>query len=194
MSAAPPRFRPLLLPVSALLACVLAAGALAYMSQRTLASDLRALHAARKERTTVQQRVARLAQEARDMHDHLAIWDRLDQSGIVGEERRLEWLDTLARIRALRKLDDLRYQIEPQKTGQGAATPAPFQVRSSTMKVELALLHEGDLLRFLDDLRSSGGAYYAVRRCTIQRSAAAPMLRGKCEIDLITLMPTKGTA
>ena len=47
-------------------------------------------------------------------------------------------------------------------------------------------LHEGDLLRFLDDLRSSGSAFYAVRKCSIHR--AAPALRGKCEIDLITIV------
>jgi hypothetical protein len=63
------------------------------------------------------------------------------------------------------------------------------------MKVDLALLHEGDLLRFLNDLRESGNAYYAVRRCALSRTGAAPTgiglaprLRADCEIDLITIL------
>jgi hypothetical protein len=61
--------------------------------------------------------------------------------------------------------------------------------------VELALPHEEDLLRFLDDLRSSGSAYPAVRRCSIHRSAPrqATSLRAKCEIELITIAERKKT-
>ena len=40
------------------------------------------------------------------------------------------------------------------------------------MRVELALLHEEDLLRFLADLRDSGNAYYSVRNCALSRSGA----------------------
>ena len=32
------------------------------------------------------------------------------------------------------------------------------------------LLHEGDLLTFLRDLRDSGNAYYSVKRCNIARN------------------------
>jgi hypothetical protein len=63
------------------------------------------------------------------------------------------------------------------------------------MKVDLALLHEEDLLRFLADLRNSGNAFYAVRRCTLSRTGQpptganiAPRLRAECEIDLITVL------
>jgi len=68
---------------------------------------------------------------------------------------------------------------------------------ASTMRVDLALLHEGDLFAFLWAMRASGKAYYAVRRCAILRtgqSAAvaslAPRLRADCQIDLITIVPT----
>ena len=58
-----------------------------------------------------------------------------------------------------------------------------------------SLLHEGDLLGFLHDLRESGNAYYAVRRCAIARTGQAPTgtnivprLRAECDIDLITIV------
>lgn len=182
-----------------LLACVAGGAALVWLGQRTLASDQRALSAARKEQKSLQERLARVAQEAREMHGHLALWDRLNESGILGEERRLEWLDALARIRTAHGLHDLRYQIEPQKVWKSERADAGIEIRSSLMKVELALLHEEDLLRFLEDLRNSGGAYHSVRKCSVQRSAivaqvaAAPSLRGKCEIDLITFAERKGS-
>jgi len=40
--------------------------------------------------------------------------------------------------------------------------------------VELALLHEEDLLRFLADLRASGNAYYSVKQCLITRTGRRP--------------------
>jgi len=180
-----------------LCACAAAGAALPWTAKRSLTSDLRALAAAKSERKSLEERLARLAQEERDSRDHLAIWNRLTELRIVGEERRLEWLDALARIRAARGLHDLRYQIEPQKPWKSEHAGAPVEIRSSAMKVELSLLHEGDLLRLLDDLRNSGNAYYAVRRCSIQRSAVlagaavAPSLHARCEIDLITMLERK---
>ena len=59
----------------------------------------------------------------------------------------------------------------------------------------LALLHEGDLLRFLDDLRNSGNAFYSVQRCAVTRTGQAstgsgltPRLRADCDIDLVTII------
>ena len=63
------------------------------------------------------------------------------------------------------------------------------------MNVQLDLLHEEDLLRFLSDLRNSGNAYYSVRVCDVRRTGQAatgttitPRLRASCQIDLITVL------
>jgi hypothetical protein len=63
------------------------------------------------------------------------------------------------------------------------------------MRVDIALLHEGDLLGFLRDLRESGNAFYSVKRCAITRTGIAatgtsivPRLRAECDIDLITII------
>jgi hypothetical protein len=65
------------------------------------------------------------------------------------------------------------------------------------MRLELALLHEGDLLGFLEDLRAAGNAYVSVQKCTVIRSAVGgqapgvatltPRLRAECLVDLITI-------
>ena len=102
----------------------------------------------------------------------------------------------MARIRKKRELLDLRYTVERQRLlSSVAAKPGNVDFYASTMKVDLALLHEEDLLRFLADLRESGNAYYAVRKCGLMRTGQAvsgagmtPRLRADCEIDLITLV------
>jgi hypothetical protein len=73
--------------------------------------------------------------------------------------------------------------------------PANVEFYASSMRVDLALLHEEDLLRFLADLRASGNAYYAVKQCALQRTGQAatgltitPRLSANCQIDLITVI------
>ncbi len=114
----------------------------------------------------------------------------------LGEERRLEWADAITRIRTQRELLDLRYSVERQRLLSSAAgKPGNVDFYASTMKVELALLHEEDLLRFLADLRQSGNAFYAVKKCALARTGQAvtgatmtPRLRADCEIDLVTVI------
>ena len=96
----------------------------------------------------------------------------------------------------VRELLDLRYVVERQRLLSSApGKPGNVDFYASTMKVELALLHEEDLLRFLSDLRQSGNAFYAVRKCALSRTGQAvtgttmtPRLRGDCDIDLITVI------
>ena len=202
MNLARPSSRPLVLPAIVLLALLTAGVALIGMAYRTLAQNNRNLAARQAEHRLVQQRLLRLVHEEREVRENIELYRRLKELRIIGEERRLEWLEAMARIRGRRELLDLRYQFERQKLLKSPpGDPSGVELRSSSMKVELGLLHEGDLLRFLEDLRASGNAYYSVRRCTITRiaqtlptAAIAPRLRGICQIDLITLLEGKGKA
>ena len=192
--------RQLALPAAVFLLLVAAGVVLIWSAQRVLARDNGQLIVARSERQQAQERLVRIAEEEREVRENIEVYRRLQELGILGEERRLEWVDAMARIRAQRGLLDLRYQVERQKLLKSVpGKPANVDVRSSTMNVELALLHEGDLLRFLDDVRASGNAYYSVRRCSINRigqavagATSAPRLRAVCEIDLITLLEGAG--
>jgi len=182
---------------------LLAAGlALLWTARQALAHDQRRLALAQADRRHVAERLLRIAHAEREVRDHVELYQRLKDLRILGSERRLEWVEALTRIRAERELLDLRYQVERQKVLKTLpGSPAGLELRSSSMRVELALLHEGDLLRFLEDLRTSGNAYYSVRHCTITRAgpapstgSIAPRLRGACQIDLITLSEGKAGA
>jgi hypothetical protein len=188
--------RQLALPLLACIALLAAGSALITWTESGRTAEERALTAARAARTEAKERLMRIAEEEREVKEKLEIYRRLKDIGILGEEQRLEWADAMARIRAERELPDLRYRVErqvPLKTVAGK--PANVEFYASTMHVVLALLHEGDLLHFLGDLRASGNAYYAVRRCSLTRTgqpavgtALSPRLRAECEIDLITIL------
>jgi hypothetical protein len=152
--------------------------------------------AAQAERRQHGERLARIAEEEREVSQKLDVYQRLRALHILGEEQRLEWADAIARIRKERELLDLRYRVErQQQIFTATGKPANVDFYASRMSVELALLHEEDLLRFLSDLRNSGNAFYSVRRCAVERTGQAatgvsivPRLRASCEIDLITIM------
>ncbi|HYL24591.1 MAG TPA: hypothetical protein VEV21_09370 [Burkholderiales bacterium] len=182
-------------PVALALALTLAGAALVWSAGEALRSAQRNFAAAQAERRQNTERLARIAEEEREVKEKIDLYQRLKQLHILGEERRLEWADAIARIRKERELLDLRYTVERQRLlGSVAAKPGNIDFYASAMKVDLALLHEEDLLRFLADLRESGNAYYAVRKCALMRTGQAisgasmtPRLRADCEIDLITI-------
>lgn len=171
-------------------------GALIWSSGGALRAAQGELAAAQAERRQNNERLARISEEEREVKEKIDLYQRLKQLSILGEERRLEWADAVTRIRKERELLDLRYVVERQRLlASLPGKPANVDFYASTMKVELALLHEEDLLRFLADLRQSGNAFYSMRRCALSRTgqagtglAIAPRLRGECEIDLITIL------
>ena len=182
-----------------LLACLLLLGAGAALiawtrqEQRAAGSELAA---AREQRAQARERLMRIAEEEKEVKEKLEVYLRLRALRILGDEQRLEWADAMTRIRTQRELPDLRYRVERQRLiSSVAAKPANVDFYASAMKVDLALLHEGDLLNFLADLRESGNAYYSIKRCAVSRTGLAPAvaglaprLRAECEIDLITII------
>lgn len=188
--------RQLALPLVAFIALLGAGSALVTWTESRLGAQASVLDEARGERSRAKERLMRIAEEEKEVKEKLEVYQHLKTLGILGDERRLEWADAMTRIRTERELPDLRYRVERQRPlASVPGKPAPVDFYASTMRVELLLLHEQDLLRFLGDLRQSGNAYYSVRSCALSRTGQpaavaglAPRLRADCEIDLITIM------
>jgi hypothetical protein len=186
----------LIAPLAIALALLGAGAALMWSAAGALRSAQAQLAVAQTERRQNNERLARIAEEEREVSEKIDVYQRLKSLNILGEERRLEWADAITRIRTERELLDLRYIVERQKLLTSApGKPGSVDFYASTMKVDLALLHEEDLLRFLADLRQSGNAFYAVKKCALTRTGQAvagatmtPRLRGECDIDLITVI------
>lgn len=196
MSFTPEELKRLVAPLLAALLLVGLGVATIWSAGEAYTAAQRQLAAAQAERRQNTERLARIAEEEREVREKIDLYRRLKSLNILGEERRLEWADAMTRIRRERELLDLRYVVERQKLLVSApGKPANVDFFGSTMKVELALLHEEDLLRFLADLRAAGNAFYSVRRIELSRmagaasgSSLAPRLRASCEIELVTII------
>jgi len=188
--------RQLALPLAAFVLLVVAGAWLVFWAKDKSTAEARVLSQAREDRSRVKERLLRIAEEEREVREKLKVYQQLKSLGILGEEQRLEWADAMKRIRAELELPDLRYRVERQRPLVSVpGKPGTVDFYASTMRVDLALLHEGDLFSFLWALRASGKAYYAVRRCVVTRTGQpvnvptlAPRLRADCEIDLITVV------
>jgi len=188
--------RRIALPLLAAVALLGAGAALVWLSGQSLGANQRQLAAAQAERRQNTERLARIAEEEREVKEKLDVYKQLKGLNILGEERRLEWADAITRIRTQRELLDLSYRVDRQRMLKSVpGKPDNVEFLASTMRVQLALLHEEDLLRFLADLRDSGNAYYSVKSCQLARTGQAmtggtitPRLRASCEIDLITVI------
>jgi len=189
-------FKRLVLPILAFALLIGAGVALIWWSQQVLVGSKRQLAVVSAERAQNSQRLLRIADEEREVKEKIAVYRRLKDLGILGRERRLEWADAIKRIRSQRDLIDLRYRVEPRKPLVSVpGKPGSVDFYASTMRLDLALLHEEDLFGFLTDLRNSGNAYYAIKRCGLSRTGVPPSaanlaarVRANCDIDLITII------
>ena len=139
------------------------------------------------------------AEEA-EIKQKSALYSNLRARGIIGEEQRLAWVELIKEIKESRKLLDMQYEFSPQQALELPALSG-FSFKSSPMKLQMKLLHEGDLLNFISDLRKHAKAYVRVRSCNvvrIQRAAAptgdAALLLADCQLDWITILPAKGSS
>jgi hypothetical protein len=188
--------RRLAVPFAIALALLAAGAALILTADRALGDAKLRLAMAQEQRRNANERLARISEEEREVKAKIDVYQQLKALNILGEERRLEWADAVTRIRTQRELLDLRYTVERQRSLTSLpGKPGNVDFFASTMKVELALLHEDDLLRFLSDLRQTGNAFYSVKKCALARTGQAitgatmtPRLRADCEIDLLTIM------
>ena len=196
MNLTPEELRKLALPALAAIALVAGGAALVSSARDARTQASRELASAQAERRQNGDRLARIAEEEREVKEKLDVYKQLKALNIIGEEQRLEWADAIARIRNQRELLDLTYRVDRQKLLKSVpGKPGNVEFYASTMNVQLDLLHEEDLLRFLADLRASGNAYYSVKSCSVRRTGQAstgttitPRLRASCEIDLITVI------
>jgi hypothetical protein len=154
------------------------------------------------QRSEVQTKLASATEEEREIKANLQQYQALAARGIVGEEKRLDWIDTITAIKNERQLFNIGYSIEPQKPldypGFTAGGGVNFLV--SRVKIEIQLLHEEDLLNLIEDLAKRGRSYLAVRSCDVQRiergssgggTTLAPRLKAACVFDLITIRHNK---
>lgn len=154
-------------------------------------------------RLDIQTRLGRARVEEQELRDKIGRFQAFKARGYIGPEQRLDWIETIARIKAARRIFKLAYEFAPQRPVEasilpGGASAGGFEIMSSQMRLQIELLHEGELLAFLADLRNTVPALLEVRSCAIERIAPSTTNRGnnaqlkaECTLEWITLREGK---
>lgn len=171
----------------------LGGAALVFFSLEQQQQARRLLGTAQAHNTQAQAKLKQVREEESEIKLKAALFSNLAARGVIGEEQRLDWVELLRDIRNNRRLLDIQYEFSPQQPLGNGQGPWSFQV--SSMRLQLQLLHEEDLLNVLADLRNTAKAQVLVRSCEVSRQPRPPgesqglhaNLKAQCLLDWITL-------
>lgn len=155
----------LLLNGVALLIVVLVAGGALYYRQQMLAERAAgeaeaAMQAARYQEIVEAERIIDT------LYEH---YKTLKRTGFIGREPRLRWLDTVRREGERSGILNLYYRLGEQREATAVPVDGDYRLYRSVMELQMALLHEGQLLDFLGGLQRSGVGLFQVENCKLQR-------------------------
>lgn len=91
----------------------------------------------------------------------------LYNSGVIGREKRLNWIEALRKSGEKIKLPSLKYGIKSQEvyTPGFQINYGGFALYRSSMDLSLGLLHEGDLFKLLNYLNRNAAGAYTISEC-----------------------------
>lgn len=181
--------------IAVLLSTLLLMFVLVYYAQLSKEASMHAVENQKMQLQQATQRYQSSGAEKNNIIKYLPQYQQLISKGVVGEERRLEWVDALRNIHKNQKLFSIKYNVGAQEPYKPAYSlnAGQFRITRSMMTLELAMLHEGDLLTLLEGLASQQSSPFIVRQCEMTRqnanigSSLTPNMQAKCELDWITI-------
>ncbi|NOX43871.1 MAG: hypothetical protein GXP19_09100 [Gammaproteobacteria bacterium] len=127
-------------------------------------------------------------------------YQRLEQQGFVGEESRLDWIETLRKITEKRRMSPIAYNIKAQKPYMPSyeINTNFFQINSSEIVLKMKLLHERDLLDIFMELNKQTPGVYAIKKCDLSMGsekiiyeASAVNIYAECTLNWFTIQPVE---
>ncbi len=118
----------------------------------------------------------------------------LQAAGVIGEERRLAWIETLRASAARVGLPSLRYRIERRAAYEaGFVFDGVWRPFATVVRLEAGLLHEGDLVRLIRELTARDTGLHRIERCDVRRAGPGFVMRpgavnlsAECDLRWIT--------
>lgn len=116
----------------------------------------------------------RLAQD----HAQAATYAQLSAKGFLGEEDRIDWLGSLARLRASLELQQVTWRLTPRVLSN--LSPGLY---SSDMVLEIIPIDSRRLQNFLEQLRALAHGHFTVRECTLQPDSSGNQGAASCTLN-----------
>lgn len=149
-----------------------------------------AAHSAMNE---AQAQLASVQQELSTLQHYLPRYRSLIGRHIVGEEQRLDWIETLEAIQSTLRLPGLQYRFDTQHDLPAPAGTSLTQhkLRTSPMTLDAYVLHEGQLIATLNAIDQRIVGLPLLRGCNMKLAPGTGNARivARCQYDWITLAP-----
>jgi hypothetical protein len=191
-------------PVIALGATLLAALIMVWYSGSVLDNAERTRAQREAQLREARSRIQNAGEEKEMIARYLAAYQALSKAGFVGDEQRINWLDSLRLANEETRIFGVEYDIGMQKPYVYAAeyNPGQLVLQESVMHLKFNLLHEEDLPRFFDALGRYGAGFFTVEQCQLRRvrpgdidrsMQVQPNLTSECDLRWLTVKPQAGT-
>ena len=188
-------------PLVVLLIMIALAGAAVYYTDMLAKAAATDLSRQKGVFQTAQSRMRQSGDEKDTIVKYVESYRELEKTGFAGEEQRINWLDALRNANTRAGLFGVSYQIGIQHPYPNAAEfdAGSIALQESIMELDMRLMHEGDLLRFFDELRAQKVGLFDVKECTLIRTDRAetlrnsPYLSAQCDLAWITARPGAAT-
>lgn len=197
MKLAPQDWRKLQTPLIVLGAVVIVVALLIGFAESYRANQEQALQTQQNLLSAARQRYQSSGMEKDTITEYLPQYQALINKGFVGEERRIEWVDELRAQHKMHKLFGIKYSISQQEDYKPTFAPSlgGFVMHRSVMKLDLDMLHEGDILQLTESLSANKATPFMLRDCEVTRLNGGGQLskqlianlHAACEIDWLTL-------
>ena len=125
------------------------------------------------------------------------LYGEYKSTGLIGDERRLSWIESLESTNQVLRLPTLGYRLKPQEKFQrpGFKLKRGVSVLASPMDLTIGMLHEEDLFALLEGLQLSIRNLFTVDSCSITRQGMVGRslntkranMQSRCTIQWVTI-------
>ncbi|MEQ1813493.1 MAG: hypothetical protein ABL860_03455 [Candidatus Nitrotoga sp.] len=132
-------------------------------------------HSSQRQLSEARRQLAGARADRDNMETYTAEYKSLIKNNIIGANQRLDWLEGLEKLRKQRHVLDFKYTISPQQNfvPKSPLDHGSFELKQSTMTLQLDLLHEEQLIRFFNALHAQVKGRYILEQCVLERRATA---------------------
>ncbi len=106
--------------------------------------------------------------EEKLLRDYYPQFVELYRQGIIGREKRLNWIEALRQASEKIRLPSLNYSINSQEEHipEYSINYSGYTLYRSSMELNLGLLHEGDLFKLMDYMNRAADGIYTISECS----------------------------
>ena len=176
--------------------CFLVSSALVGASQLYLSSAMVGYTVQHDLRLSVEEEGIQLEEDIRLAKKYTTSFNVLIPKGFIGDERRLDWVETFREATGSMKLNKANYRIEPKQiaTLDYIENSGNYAVYASKMNIQLDLLHESDLLYVINSMNKKAHGIFHIESCVLERKqspfamqASSTNLSAECWLVWYTL-------